>query len=201
MGMAVKRTKKKIPDNAPKKRPSEKRMDIQTSVDGKAIRGIVRMSGRDLRGHLKLTRAIQAISGIGQAVGKVVSRAAIKELKLTEKTLIGELTEEQIDALEKVIANPSKYGVPDFMLNRQRTYQNNSPHHLIATDLQYAVKQDLEHEQDSQSWKGYRHSYGQKVRGQRTRSTGRKGMTVGVLRKSAKQAGAAPATAKEEKKK
>ena len=32
--------------------------------------------------------------------------------------------------------------------------------------------------------RGFRHQYGQKVRGQKTRSTGRTGSTVGVVKKS-----------------
>ncbi|MFH0927318.1 MAG: 30S ribosomal protein S13 [Candidatus Micrarchaeota archaeon] len=100
-----------------------------------------------------------------------------------------------MENLEQNIAQQQKYGVKNFMLNRQKSYQSSTAQHLISTDLQYATKQDIEHEKDSQSWKGFRHSYGQKVRGQRTRSTGRQGMTVGVMRKAIKAAGVAAAAA------
>ena len=56
--------------------------------------------------------------------------------------------------------------------------------HYISSDLVYVVRQDIDHEKDAYTWRGYRHTYGQKVRGQRTRTTGRTGMTVGVLRKA-----------------
>lgn len=194
MGMAVKKQKGKKPDAPAPKRPAEKRMEPQTVVDGKEIRGIVRMSGRDLKGHLKLIRALRAIRGIGHSVGKLVANAAIEKLKLKPSVLIGELSEEEIEKLEELILNIHKCGLSNFMLNRQKSYQDGKPVHMIGTDLQYAVKQDVEHEQDSQTWKGFRHSYGQKVRGQRTRSTGRKGMTVGVMRKAVKAA-SAPASA------
>ena len=44
------------------------------------------------------------------------------------------------------------------------------------------------------SWRGYRHLYGLKVRGQRTRCTGRKGGAVGVAKggKAAPAKSAAP---------
>ncbi|GAG60554.1 unnamed protein product, partial [marine sediment metagenome] len=45
------------------------------------------------------------------------------------------------------------------------------------------VKRDIERMRRLRSWKGYRHGFGLKVRGQRTRSTGRKGLVVGVIRK------------------
>ena len=52
----------------------------------------------------------------------------------------------------------------------------------------------IERDKTTYTWRGFRHTYGQKVRGQRTRSTGRTGMTVGVLRKSIMKA-AGPAQA------
>lgn len=51
-------------------------------------------------------------------------------------------------------------------------------------DLAFAQRQDIEREKKLYTWKGYRHAYGKKVRGQRTRNTGRKGMALGVLRKT-----------------
>jgi small subunit ribosomal protein S13 len=81
--------------------------------------------------------------------------------------------------------------------------------HIIGTDLTFRVKQDITNAKDMNTWKGYRHAYGQKVRGQRTRTTGRTGMTVGVLRKvmlakaaaarGAEAKGAAPAATEEKK--
>jgi small subunit ribosomal protein S13 len=42
--------------------------------------------------------------------------------------------------------------------------------------------QDIERERITASWRGYRHLSGLKVRGQRTRCTGRKGGAVGVAK-------------------
>jgi small subunit ribosomal protein S13 len=36
---------------------------------------------------------------------------------------------------------------------------------------------------DTKSWRGYRHAYGLKVRGQRTKTTGRAGKALGVKKK------------------
>ena len=63
-------------------------------------------------------------------------------------------------------------------------------------DLIFENTQDIEREKKAYTWKGFRHSYGQKVRGQKTRNTGRTGMAVGVLRKAIVAAqGGAPAGA------
>jgi small subunit ribosomal protein S13 len=59
------------------------------------------------------------------------------------------------------------------------------------------TRQDIEDMIKQQTYVGFRHQYGQKVRGQRTRSTGRTGATVGVTKKKIqeeqKKATAAPA--------
>ena len=47
--------------------------------------------------------------------------------------------------------------------------------HVVGTDLIVQTKQDIDDMVKQQTWVGFRHQYGQKVRGQRTRSTGRTG--------------------------
>jgi small subunit ribosomal protein S13 len=80
--------------------------------------------------------------------------------------------------------------VPKYLFNRRADPFDAVDKHVIMTDLLFAVKQDIEREKKIYTWKGYRHAYGQKVRGQRTRNTGRTGMAVGVLRKAVIAAGA-----------
>lgn len=160
---------------------------------GKEIKGIVRLAGRDLKGEVPLDRALARIKGIGERMASMLSRAAYSELGLPNDAVIGELSDEQMRKLEEMMANPQKHGIPLWMLNRRRDIETGSDKHLIGTDLTFTVKQDIEREKETGTWIGYRHNYGQKVRGQHTRTTGRKGMTVGVIRKAilAKTAAAA----------
>ena len=51
---------------------------------------------------------------------------------------------------------------------------------MITSDIALTVRNDVEREKAVYSWRGYRHMYGLKVRGQRTRTSGRKGGAVGV---------------------
>jgi small subunit ribosomal protein S13 len=55
--------------------------------------------------------------------------------------------------------------------------------HLIGSDLLLYARRDIEREIRIGSYRGIRHKLGYKVRGQRTRTTGRLGMTVGVRKK------------------
>jgi small subunit ribosomal protein S13 len=68
--------------------------------------------------------------------------------------------------------------------------------HLLTSDIPFTLRNDIERERITNSWRGYRHMYGLKVRGQCTRTTGRKGGAVGVAKagKAAPAAAAATAT-------
>ncbi len=173
---------------APEEKPVYKRPQAPQkaiiSASGKEVRGIVRLAGCDLKGSLPLRRAITSVKGIGINLGKVVSEIACQQLGMTDMTMIGELSEQEVDKLEHIMRNPTEFGVPVRMLNRQKDLFTGNNLHYISSDLVYIVRQDVDHEKDAYTWRGYRHTYGQKVRGQRTRSTGRTGMTVGVLRKA-----------------
>lgn len=81
--------------------------------------------------------------------------------------------------------------------------------HLVGTDLMVKNKDDVENAIKAQTWRGYRHQFGQKVNGQRSRSTGRTGETMGVtkkkleseIKKSTQSGESAPAPKKAEAKK
>jgi small subunit ribosomal protein S13 len=66
-----------------------------------------------------------------------------------------------------------------------------SNYHMITSDLDFAASNDIEREKLVMSWRGYRHMFGLRVRGQCTRTTGRKGGAVGVKKVKA-MPGAAP---------
>jgi small subunit ribosomal protein S13 len=53
---------------------------------------------------------------------------------------------------------------------------------LLTSDIPFTLRNDIERERIAASWRGYRHLSGLKVRGQRTRTSGRKGGAVGVAK-------------------
>jgi small subunit ribosomal protein S13 len=68
-------------------------------------------------------------------------------------------------------------------MNRAKDLETGENKHLIGSDLLLRIKSDIEFMKKIKCWKGVRHSLGLKVRGQRTRTTGRTGQTVGVSHK------------------
>ncbi|HDM26795.1 MAG TPA: 30S ribosomal protein S13, partial [Candidatus Bathyarchaeota archaeon] len=143
------------------------------------FRHIVRMADTDLDGSQKVAYALTKIKGVGIRLAGAIVRAA----GVNPEERLGNLTDEEIERLEDAIRNPLKYGIPPYLLNRQRDPTTGKDLHLIGADLTLQVKADIDLMKKIKCWKGVRHSLGLKVRGQRTRTTGRKGATVGVRRK------------------
>ena len=159
------------------------------------FRHLVRISGRDLDGGKKLIVALSDLKGVGYNFANVITT----RLSLNPRVRLGTLTEDQVKQIEEAIQSTSKAALPNWYYNRRNDPETGEAKQLLGSDLEFVQKNDIEEEKNIQSWKGVRHSLGLKVRGQRTRTTGRKGRTVGV-RKAALVAAAKEAAAKKEEK-
>ncbi len=148
-----------------------------------SAKGIKRLGGKDIPGEYNLENALREIKGFGHTLSRVVARYISKKLGIDAKTAIGDLTEEQLEKIEHIITHLHETELPSFLLNRRKDFRTGKDYHLIMNDLIFAMQRDIEREKEIFSWRGFRHMYGQKVRGQRTKNTGRTGMTVGVVRK------------------
>jgi small subunit ribosomal protein S13 len=157
------------------------------------FRHLVRIAGKDLEGSKKLIVALSDLRGVGYNFASTVTG----RLGLDPRIRLGTLTEEQIKQVETAIQDASVSSLPTYYYNRRKDPDNGETKQLLGSDLDFAIKNDIEDERNIQSWRGVRHSLGLKVRGQRTRTTGRKGRTVGV-RKAVLQAAAKEAAAKKE---
>lgn len=167
---------------APKKAAPKPQKPQKEQKEG--FRGIVRIAGKDVKGEVKLVRALSRVRGIGQTLAAAASRVIKKELKIDPEGQVGDLSEEQIEKIDAILHNLQNHDVPKFLLNRRTDFNTGTDKHVIMNDLIFEVSQDVDREKKMYSWRGYRHTYGQKVRGQNTRNTGRTGMAVGVLRKA-----------------
>lgn len=160
------------------------------------IRYIVRIASRDLNGYRDIAHAITGLTGVSQRYGKVIAKVFERETGINAGEKIGKITQEQDKKLEEIINNPLKYGVPEWMLNRQRNFYTNNSAQLLMGELQVAVRDDIKRMNKTKSYRGLRLEWGLPVRGQRTKSTHRgKGSVVGVIKKDVKKA-LAPASAK-----
>ncbi len=162
------------------------------------MRYIVRIANRDLNGHLPIYRALAGIKGIGIRLARIMAYQFQKEHGVSYHTPLGQLSEDMDAKLEAIVLAPTQHHVPEWVLNRKKTQEGKSTH-LVMSDLDFAIRNDLQTMKKLKSYKGLRHSLGLTVRGQRTRTSGRKkGSAVGVEKK-AEAKPAAPAKAGEKK--
>lgn len=139
--------------------------------------------GTDVQGTLKTVYALKQIKGISLSL----SNAILKKAGINPDLRVGYLTETEIDKIEDIIREPAKYGLPSWLFNRRKEMETGKDVHLIGADLVLRTKMDIDKEKEIKSWRGYRHAYGLKVRGQRTKTTGRAGKALGVKKKAIAQ--------------
>jgi len=137
---------------------------------------IVRIVGNDILGDRKAIVGLTQIRGIGYTF----ANAILDSLKIDSNIYIGNLSDSQVQSIEKIIKNPSLSNFPIWFLNRRKDLETGENLHLITSDIALTVRNDIEREKSVNSWRGIRHMFGLKVRGQRTRTSGRKGGAVGV---------------------
>ena len=147
-------------------------------LSSQEYRHIVRIVGNDIPGERKLIVGLTQIKGIGYNFATAISST----LKINQNSNIGYLTEENVQAIEKLILNPIESKFPLWFLNRQKDIETGKDMHLLTSDIPFTLRNDIERERVTVSWRGYRHLSGLKVRGQRTRTSGRRGGAVGVAK-------------------
>ena len=160
----------------------------------KEFRLILRFMGSDIDGTKKVAYGLSKIRGVGPNF----AHAVVKVARINPDARMGALSESELSRVEDAIRDPLKHGIPIRMVNRRKDIETGRDMHLVGPDLALRTKADIDLMKDIRSWKGVRHSLGLKVRGQRTRTTGRSGKAVGVKKKVLMEA--ARAAKKEEKK-
>lgn len=145
-----------------------------------SMKQIVRIADKDLNGDYPIARALTGVKGISFSLASAITRKFCEKYGIKEHTKLGSLNEEQVQVLSNIILNPVKYGIPPYLLNRRKDREMGKDLHLTGHELDFKVKEDITIEKKMRSYRGIRHQMGLTVRGQRTRTSGRKGATVGV---------------------
>src|SRR5437667_454128 len=147
------------------------------------FRYIVRMANTDLDGSRSAGYALTASPGVGIRLSEAVADLA----GVPRAERLGNLSEEQTDKIEATLSNLGEL-FPPWMVNRPKDWESGLDLHLVGAEVEVRLRDDINLMKMIRSYKGVRHETGQKVRGQRTRSNGRTGLTVGVTKKAALEA-------------
>ncbi len=133
-------------------------------------------------GNAKVEYGLTQIRGIG----KRFAQAIVMVTEINPDIRIGAISEKDLNRIEEVILNPIPNGIPAWMVNRKKDLVTGENLHIIGNKLELSVRRDIDRMKRIRSYKGVRHHRGLKVRGQKTKSTGRHGLVVGVMRKNLK---------------
>ncbi|VVB81619.1 30S ribosomal protein S13 [uncultured archaeon] len=139
---------------------------------------LVRIANTDLDGKKAIVIALKDIRGIGIPLAHAVCHLA----KINSMEKCGNLSDADIKKLDELARTVDKQPLPSWLFNRRRDPETDANRHVITNDLIFNKENDVKMMRRIKCYKGVRHSLGQPVRGQRTRSNFRanKGKVMGV---------------------
>ncbi len=139
------------------------------------VRYFVRIGQTDLDGTKSVERSLTELDGIGRRSARIIANKAGIDRTATFGALEDETIDEVVDLVESYAEE-----VPEWLANHRNDFFGGETTHEISQDLELTRRQDINRMKMIDSYKGVRHKRGQKVRGQRTKSTGRSEGTIGV---------------------
>ncbi len=146
---------------------------------GEDFRFLVRISATDLDGKKSIAQGLTGLKGVNDRLARIIAT----EAGLDKRARLGDISDEDLQKLTAAIESVGDY-TPEWMRNRRLDPESGDDKHLIGSDIDMTLRDDLNRLKKIRSWRGIRHEANLPVRGQRTKANGRSGMTVGVQRKS-----------------
>ena len=132
---------------------------------------ILRVLNTNVDGRTKVMYALTQIRGIGRRFSNVVCKKA--EIDMGKRA--GELSAAELESLMVIVSNPRQFRIPDWFLNRQKNYKDGKYLQQVSNQLDTTLRDDLERLKKIRNHRGLRHYWGIRVRGQHTKTTGRRG--------------------------
>ena len=157
------------------------------------LRYFVRIGQTDLDGTKSVERSLTEMNGIGRRTARIIA----EEAGVDRRATFGALDDDVIDSVVELVESIEEE-IPEWMVNRPSDYYTGEATHETGNDLSMTRQHDINRMKKIDSYKGVRHRGGHKVRGQRTKSTGRTEGTIGVNVEEIKEDMAAEAAEAEE---
>ncbi len=147
-------------------------------------RKIVRIADTDLDGSKKVKDLLRSIVGISFSY----SNALMKALKISDDKKLQDLSEKELNELKEALNDPFKYKIPYWLFNWRKDETTGLNAHLLSNELKSKITMHIQQIKSSRSYRGYRHSFNYKMRGQKVKSRGanfygRVGSSLGVIKK------------------
>ncbi|OBZ68342.1 Alanine--tRNA ligase [Grifola frondosa] len=135
---------------------------------------ILRLLNTNVDGKRKIMYALTEIKGVGRRYSNLVCKKA--DVDINKRA--GELNSDELERLVTIIQNPTQFKIPTWFLNRQRDIVDGKNSQILSNGVDSKLRDDLERLKKIRAHRGLRHFWGLRVRGQHTKTTGRRGKTV-----------------------
>jgi small subunit ribosomal protein S13 len=147
-------------------------------VEKDDFRYIVRIADTDIDGEKTLARGLTSIKGIGMHMSTLI----IDTTGLDRNLKMGKLSDKQIEKIQESLEKVTNTA-PSWMLNHRKDIETGKDIHLIGSEIDMRLRDEINIMKKIRSYKGIRHERGLTVRGQRTRGNNRRGLALGVSKK------------------
>lgn len=158
-----------------KEQKKEIQKDKEHSDDFKYI---VRIANTDIDGEKTLVRGLTSIKGVGMHISVLI----VNETGIDKYAKMGDLKDAQIEKIQNALDNITK-SAPSWMLNHRKDPETGEDIHLVGSDIDMRLRDEINIMKKIRSYQGIRHERGLAVRGQRTRANNRRGLALGVSKK------------------
>ncbi|GLB37216.1 putative catalyzes the attachment of alanine to tRNA(Ala) in a two-step reaction alanine is first activated by ATP to form Ala- AMP and then transferred to the acceptor end of tRNA(Ala) [Lyophyllum shimeji] len=135
---------------------------------------ILRLLNTNVDGKRKIMYALTEIKGVGRRYSNLVCKKA--DVDLNKRA--GELNSDELERIVTIIQNPTQFKIPTWFLNRQKDIVDGKNSQILSNGVDSKIRDDLERLKKIRAHRGLRHFWGLRVRGQHTKTTGRRGKTV-----------------------
>ncbi|KAJ3502573.1 hypothetical protein NLJ89_g8825 [Agrocybe chaxingu] len=159
--------------------PSSPSMSLVVPEAHQQFQHILRLLNTNVDGKRKIMYALTEIKGVGRRYSNLVCKKA--DVDLNKRA--GDLNSDELERLVTIIQNPTQFKIPTWFLNRQKDIVDGKNSQILSNAVDSKLRDDLERLKKIRAHRGLRHFWGLRVRGQHTKTTGRRGKTVGVSKK------------------
>ncbi len=95
----------------------------------------------------------------------------------------GELNSDELERVVNILQNPQEFKIPEWFLNRQRDIVTGKSSQITSNNIDSALRDDIERLKKIRAHRGIRHYLNLRVRGQHTKTTGRRGKSIAGKKK------------------
>jgi len=172
-----KKSNETSPSKKKKQKKDKSKKEDKEEVD-EDFNYIVRLSNSDIDGNLRVLYGLSHIKGIGRHLGLLVAEHS----QVDKFKKMGNLSVEELERIQNTIDDITNIA-PSWMLNHRKDMETGEDIHLISTEIELSLREELNLLKMIRCYRGIRHENRLPVRGQRTRANNRKGLSLGVSKK------------------